>query len=1465
MAFDRFHPIVAEWFAERFGAPTPAQAGGWPAIASGRDTLIAAPTGSGKTLAGFLWAVNALLVRGLDGRTPPGAGGPPVLPDETAVVYVSPLKALGNDVHANLIGPLAEIRERAAAAGVDLPEIRLAVRSGDTPAAERARMSRRPPHILITTPESLYILLTADGSRAYLKHARTVIVDEIHAVAQDKRGAHLTFSLERLDRLAGRRLQRIGLSATQKPVEEIARLLTGAGGDGACAIVDVGHRRPWDLSIEVPGPPRGPIVANDVRDAIYDRLAALARQHRTTLVFVNTRRLAERVAHQLGQRLGETQVAAHHGSLSRRLRLDAERRLKTGELRVVVATASLELGIDIGHVDLVCHLGAPSSIAVLLQRVGRAGHTVGGVSRGILLPFTRDELLQCAAAVRAARAGDLDTVVLPEKPLDVLAQQLVAAAAAEEIAEDELYALVRRAHAYRGLTRPEFDQVVEMLAEGVARRWGRAAAYLHRDATRGTVRGRRGARLAAITSGGAIPDTADYDVIHDPEGVLVGRVNEDFAIESMTGDVFLLGNTSWRIRRVESGRVRVEDAHGAPPSVPFWLGESPGRSRELSAAVSALRRGIADRLEDTDAARQWLAAETGLDLEGAAQAVQYLAETRAALGGVPTQDWIVAERFFDEAGGMQLILHTPFGARINRAWGFALRKRFCLTFDFELQAAATDDGIVLSLGPQHSFPLESVFHFVRPATLRDDIIQAVLASPLFTTRWRWNAARSLAVPRYQGGRRVPMPIQRMRAEDLLAAVFPGQVACQDNHAGPIIPPDHPLVNETIGNCLDEAMDTAGLASVLADLERGLIRAAAVETPAPSPMSHEILNANPYAFLDDAPLEERRARAVALRHVDRAAADGPGVLDATAIADVAAQAWPDVRGADDLHDFLLTVRLLPLEEAAAWDAPAHALVAERRTVIAVWQDAEGRERRAYVATDRTGEVARALGDVRWEPAPPPVPRSAGSGPEPSEAAQLIVHGWVQCVGPFTAAGLATRLGLSRGSVESALAALEGGGAVLRGRFTPGTHEEEWCDRRLLARIHRLTLGRLRREIDAVAPAVFMRFLLRWQHLQPGTQLHGRDGVAEIVGMLQGLEVPAPAWDEHVLSGRIRLYNPDDLNVLCLNGLITWGRLTVERAEAADGAGSGGAGSGRAGGNRSRHGRGSGPVRRGSAAMSRSAPIALLLRDDLGAFVAADGGEDAGASLRGAAADVFRHLSERGASFLGDIARGTGRLPAETESALWELVARGLVSGDGFAGLRQLIDRSDTNRRRRFLHINGPRPQGSRPPRRVLPAGRWAVWRPGDAALAPEERDAIVARQLLRRYGIVFRDLLARERAVPPWRRLLDLYRRWEAQGQVRGGRFVAGVAGEQYALPGAVEALRAVRREPDETVDVVISAADPLNLAGVLLPGDRISPLSGLAIVLRNGVIVETGPYGAVLAGRRALAEPSRAGAAVPGR
>ena len=1413
MPLTRFHPLVSAWFSEELGEPTAPQSDGWGHIAEGHDTLIAAPTGSGKTLAAFLWAIDQLVQAARAGE----------LRDETSVIYVSPLKALANDIQKNLQEPLAAIRRRAADAGEDFPEIRVVVRSGDTSARERDLMIRRPPHILITTPESLFILLTAERSRRFLRTARTVIVDEIHAVAGDKRGAHLALSLERLDALTGGRAQRIGLSATQKPIREIAALLVGTGrqddaGDPGCKIVDIGHRRAWELTIEVPEEPLGPIATHEQWGEVYERIAELTRTHRTTLVFVNTRRLVERVAHQLTLRLGEGKVAAHHGSLSRRIRLEAERGLKSGEIPLVVATASLELGIDIGHVDLVCHLGAPRALATLLQRVGRSGHWKGGVPKGILFPLTRDELVQSAAAVRAARAGELDRIVLPEKPLDILAQQIVATAAAGETREEDLWELVRRAYPYRGLTRAEFEQVIEMLSEGVATRRGRQSAHVHRDEVNGVLRARRGARLAAITSGGAIPDTADYDVIEEPTEALVGKVNEDFAIESMAGDIFLLGNSSWRIRRVEAGRVRVVDAHGAPPTIPFWLGEAPARTPELSAAVADLRAAVAEKLDDPEAAVAWLTEEAGLERAAAEPLVAYVEEAVRALGCVPTQTTIVAERFFDEAGGMQLMLHAPFGGRINRAWGLALRKRFCTTFDFELQAAATDDGIVLSLGEQHSFPLESVFSFVRSATLESTLVQALLPAPMFANRWRWNATRSLALLRHAGGRRVPMPIQRMRAEDLLAAVFPDQVACQDNRSGPIVPPDHPLVSETIANCLHEAMDLDGLHELVGALERGELRALAVETPSPSPLSHEILNSNPYTFLDDAPLEERRARAVSLRRTDPDLAGGLGALDEAAIASVREQAWPDVRTADELHDHLLTVVLLPLEDAASWAAHAHELIGARRATLARWQDESGRARRGYVAAERLHLVRAALPHALLDPEIEPPARKANLGSSPEDAFQSVVHGSMQCSGPTTARDLADRLGLPAPPVESALIALETSGVVLRGRFT-GRSDEEWCERRLLSRIHRLTIRRLRREIEPVSPAELMRFLLRWQHVQPGSQLHGKEGLAQVVGQLQGLELPARAWEEAVLPARVHRYDPADLEYLCLAGTVAWGRLAAE-PEAFE----------------------EDETARRRQIMARNTPLGFVLREDLPYFLSGTGPARAGpGALSGAAEDVAAYLERRGASFLAEIAKGARRLPAEVEDALWELVARGVVSGDGVAGLRLLL-RSNVRRRRESRLRALP---GGRPRARSLPVGRWALWTTDAEPPSREEREEALARQLLRRYGVVFRDVLARERSAPPWRNLLDIYRRWEAGGRVRGGRFVGGFSGEQFALPEAIEALRAVRRAAPDAEELLVSAADPLNLVGIVLPGARISPFSGLFIAYRNGVAVDVAPLGAL--------------------
>ncbi|MCS7234892.1 MAG: DEAD/DEAH box helicase [Armatimonadota bacterium] len=1392
MTLPSFHPAILDWFVSTFGRPTPVQEQGWQVVASGQHALLVAPTGSGKTLAAFLWALSELV------STDP-------LPDETRVLYVSPLRALSADVQRNLEEPLRQIRQPARALGHQLPEVRVAVRTGDTLARDRERMKRRPPHVLITTPESLYLLLTAPGSRGLLRTVQTVIVDELHALAQDKRGAHLSLSLERLERVTARPPQRIGLSATAHPVEGLVGLLVGTGRTGPdgrprCAVVDVGWQREWDLAVWVPRQVLGPVATHEVWAEVYDRIAELASCHRTTLVFVATRRLAERLAHRLTLRLGEGRVASHHGSLARSLREKAERRLKDGDLRVVVATASLELGIDIGSVDLVCHVGAPRSIATLLQRVGRSGHGVDRTPRGVLFPLTRDELVQCAAAVRAVRAGQLDRVRIPRKPLDVLAQQLAAEAAAEPCHVEDLWRLARGAYPYRELRREEFEQVLAMLADGVAPSRGRAGALVHWDRTTGIVRGRRGTRTLALTSGGAIPETFEYDVVAEPDEKPVGRVNEDFAVESQAGDVFLLGNTSWRVRRVESsGRVRVEAAGGAPPTIPFWLGEAPARTPELSQAVSDLREEVARRAADPESAAQWLVEEAGLDWAGAQQVVDYVRETLAVLGCVPTQRRVVAERFFDEAGGMQLVLHAPFGARITRAWGLALRKRFCLTFDFELQAAATDDGVVLSLGQQHSFPLEAIFGFVRPHTARKDLLQATLQSPLFATRWRQAANRALAVPRRWGGRRVPPQIQRMRAEDLLAAIFPEQVGCQDNHTGPIDPPDHPLVNQTLLDCLEDAMDLEGLVAVVEAVERGDIQTVAVDTPQPSPASHEILSANPYAFLDDAPLEERRARAVRLRRVDPELASGPGALDPEAIEEVRAQAQPDVRDPDELHDLLQTVVFLPDPAAEPWEESARELVRMGRAVRVQAPGLSG-----YAARERAAAVHLLWPAARVWPDVPIQPEQ-----ERERALRDLVAGWMLYTGPVTASQLGARLGLAPEDVRVGLAALEGLGVVLRGRFTPSEAEEEWCERRLLSRIHRLTVEKLRREMEPTSPADFVRFLLRWQHVHPGTQLHGRAGLLEILRQLQGFELPAGAWEQWVLPARLARYDPRELDSLCLAGLVAWGRIqpgSVEEAREA-----------------------TRPPR-----LARNTPIAFVLREELSAYLLP---VPPPARLSPLAREVDAWLRSRGACFLSDVARALGRLAAEVEEALWELVAAGRATGDGMDGLRSLLWRGQRRPRRGRLRVL----TGRLPP----PAGRWAPW--GEAPAIPDsERLERLAEQMLRRYGVVFREVLTRERAAPPWRELVRIFRRWEAQGRIRGGRFVSGFAGEQFALPEAVEALRAVRRTVARDETVVLSAADPLNLVGVLVPGDRLPPSTGVGIVFKDGAAVEVGPLGALL-------------------
>ncbi len=1425
-ALESFHPAVRAWFEQRFPAgPTEPQAEGWPAIASGEDTLIAAPTGSGKTLAAFLVAIDRLL------RERQAAG-----PDDEAieVVYVSPLKALAADIEQNLHAPLAEIRATARELGSAAPELRVLLRTGDTGSSARAAMLRRPPHLLVTTPESLYLLVTAGKSRERLRRVRAVIVDEIHAVARDKRGAHLALTLERLDALCEKRPQRIGLSATQRPIEAIARLLVGAGdgrsrpdGAPACRIVDLGHRRALDLAVELPDSPLEAVASHEQWGEILDKIAAHVAQHRTTLVFVNTRRLAERLAHLLAERVGEDRVAAHHGSLSKDRRLKLESRLRAGDLKVLVATASLELGIDIGPVELVCQIGSPRSLATFLQRVGRSGHARGATPKGRLYPTTRDELVESAALLRGVRAGRLDRVLPPVAPLDILAQQVVAACASEAWREDDLYALARRAAPYADLARADFDAVVDMLGDGIQTGRGRRGAWLHHDRVNGVLRGRRAARIAAATSGGAIPETADYKVIADPDDTVVGTVNEDWAIESMGGDVFLLGSTSWRIRRVEAGVVRVVDAQGAPPSVPFWLGEAPARTAELSMEVSELRAHLDAFLTRDDAAgaMAWLESECGLGGVAAAEIAGYLGAARLALGVLPTQRDLVFERFFDESGGMQLVIHAPFGGRINRALGLALRKRFCRRFDFELQAAASDDAVVLSLGPGQSLPLEDVPSFLTARTAPETLAQALLVSPMFQVRWRWNLGRALVILRQRGGRRNPPPIQRMEADDLMVAVFPALAGCQENAAaGPVEIPEHPMVRQTMYDCLHEATDVDGLVALLEGIEAGQVRPRFVDSAEPSALAHEILNGKPYTFLDDAPLEERRTRAVALRRGLPDSARELGRLDPDAIARVRDEARPDPRDAEELHDTLLgLVVMRPAPDCSTW---FDQLVRDGRAARA-----ETLEGPLWLATERRSFVEALFPGAPIEPdVRLPAGRLRPSEAVDEEAAAVAVaRGHLAAVGPATASELAARTCLTATAVTAALAKLEAEGFALRGRFDPGQSGRdeavEFCERRLLARIHRYTTERLRREIEPVTAQDLMRFLFRWQHVAPESQMEGRRGLLAVVEQLQGFEVAAGSWEEAVLPARVAAYRPEWLDDLCLSGEVVWGRLATR---AGNGAGPESATGDEAAG-------------RGGAVPSRATPVSFALRDNLAWLLrAARGSAEPVVPGEGAARDVLQALRTRGALFYNDLVAATGRLRVEVEEGLWDLVSRGLVTADGFGSVRALLTARERWAKRAARLPGGRRLRWGAREVVVGAEGRWSLLLSpspvdGDNAGDLETLADAVAEQLLARWGVIFRDLAMRESLGLPWREILWALRRMEARGTARGGRFVTGFVGEQYALPEAVESLRQTRRRERSGEIVRIAAVDPLNLTGILTPGPRVPALRGNVVVYRDGL------------------------------
>ena len=1659
-----FHPASRAWFEARFGQATQAQIEAWPQIRAGRHTLIAAPTGSGKTLAAFYAAIDMLLQRGLEGE----------LTDGVQILYVSPLKALSNDIQKNLEQPLNGIAEQLHLQGYAPVNIRIAVRTGDTPPSERARMAKKPPHILVTTPESFYLLLTSASGRAMLSSVRSLVVDEIHALLGDKRGSHLALSIERLQHLinaqcgerardqGGRTLQRIGLSATQKPLDLVANYLVGntmgsakesatestaestsksaakraakAAAESAeestaekarwpkadCAIVDSGFRRELDIRIEVPKSPLSALMSNDVWDELYGRLVELIESHETTLVFVNTRRLSERLALALAERLGDDVVCSHHGSMSKDHRHNAEQRLKAGSLKVLVATASMELGIDVGSVDLVVQFSSPKSIATFLQRVGRSGHSINGTPKGILFPLTRDDLIEASALVHSIRRGQLDAIVMPEKPLDILAQQIVAEVSAqvhdrgplevpvnpavadapatkeifqplatalaamrtgaakklslpakpaspevrkaalaaaraglrgaevepiavcvddqvEEVEEvaaqsepeetktfapvseesvavpiadqnaeafepmtpldswcvDELYALVIKAFPYRDLTKEEFEETLRMVADGYTSRRGRRGAHLHFDAINRRLRPRRGANLIALTNGGAIPDMFDYQVVLDPEDTVVGSLNEDFALDSMAGDVFTLGTHAWQILRVDGLKVRVRDAQGMNPTVPFWFGEGPGRTVELSQSVSNFRQRIGDLILDdsVDAAMQWCVNAVGLPPSAASQVVEYLQAGMTALGAMPTRDTIIMERFFDEVGDMHVVIHSPFGSRINRGWGLALRKRFCKSFNFELQAAANEDSIVISLGSVHSFPLDEVFRYLQTTTVRDVLIQALLDSPMFEVRWRWNATRSLAIQRNRSGKRVPPQFQRMDAEDLIAHVFPDQIACAENLTGRRDVPSHPLVDQTIHDCLTEAMDIDALIELVGKIEREELTLIAKDLREPSPFAQEIINARPYAFLDDAPAEERRTNAIRNRSwADPAEARDYSLLDVSAIARVREEAWPLVHNAEELHDALQTLGYITAAEFAdnGFEKWRERLVLEGRLHQLVQHPQE-----LLFATEDFPKFRALFPECCAQFDTPSF--LEGVCFEPEEALRDLVRSRLEGLGPVTAQRLADEVSLPCVKIDAALLALEVEGFVFQGKFTPraeqaGDGPVEWCERRLLQRIHRYTIDSHRKAIKPVSLQVYTQFLFDEHGLQPvrdddemphssaEASLDGQTQLQRSLAMLDGISAPAASWEADLYPSRVSDYDPNWLDVLCISGRVTWGRYVQPSAS-----------------QRALHKGSSGPV--------KTTPIAIMSRANLDIWQAmaraqlkeADEGprktrvgQDApsGKTFSNTAQRIEADLLTNGASFFDQIQSRSGLLKAQLEEGLAELVGAGRLNSDSFTGLRALLTpaakKQGAHRRRRRSPMFG-----------VEEAGRWSLLetfapRPADTAeteamtTARTETEAentrrspatpAIIRQpratrpndsrsgwdvldddqlerlisiYLNRWGVLFRSIIERELLAPPWRVLLRALRRMELRGTVRGGRFIAGVGGEQFAFQEAVDGLRSMAKEIAAAKPRYhsLAASDPLNLLNLILPRRKLAKLLNNRVLFEDGIpiaVVESG-------------------------
>jgi ATP-dependent helicase Lhr and Lhr-like helicase len=1413
-AVSAFHPVVRAWFERRFGRPSAIQESGWPLIGGGHDVLLCAPTGSGKTLAAFLWSINQLVIEA-------GSGA---LPDEVSVLYVSPLKALANDIRLNLEEPLSGVRASAAEAGLGLAPIRAGLRTGDTPAGERSAMLRRPPHILVTTPESLFILLTSARFREKLRSVRWVIVDELHALAGNKRGAHLAITLERLERLvvaqSAARPARIGLSATLNPIEELGRFLTGAEVDAdgnrcerPCWIVRAGDGpRQMDLQVLAPGPELGPLATHPHWDAVYDRIAELIGAHRTTLVFTLSRRWAERVALALQKRLGQDAVMAHHGSLARAERLLAEQRLKRGELRAIVATASLELGIDVGAVDLVCQIDSPKSISAAIQRIGRSGHALGQTPKGRIFAMTLDDLLECGAAVRAMRSGHLDQVEIPTGCLDVAAQQIVAIAADEgQIAEAELLRILRRAHNFSSLEPAQLRALLEQMAAELPERIQGAYPKIFYDRTGGWVRPRRGARIAAITSGGTIPEAGNYDVVIESQQRKIGDVEEDFAQESVRGDVFALGSMPWQIQRISRGRLMVEPAPGMQPSLPFWMAEAAGRTPAISREICDLRHEIARRLSDPEAAQRFLENECAMEPPAAAQAVDYVRRGLDALGAIPDERTIIAERFFDGLGGTQIVIHSPLGMRVNRGFGLALRKRLCQSFDFEIQASAIDDGVLLALNSRHSFPLEEVFTFLNSRTVRDLLVQALLAAPMFEVRLRHTATRALSIMRNSKGRKVPAWIQRLRAQDLTIALFPQQQACQDNRPPHVEIPDHFIIQEAIRECLEESTDIKRLCALLAGIEDGTVRTAAVDSIAPSVFAQRLLLAWDYSFLDDGERANRRSRSVMMNRgmaedVLRTE-DLSEMLAREALARVAAEAagiapGRQARDADELYELIRAHGGLSADEIGERVAGDSAtligeLAASRRVV-------------QINPAHRQGSVWIAAEDAALFAAAYPEAIASGDAAIPAAGAidgdtarEEIVRRALRTSGPVEPPMLADRLGIQIAEVRRHLAALEAKGAVFRGRFTRAD-SESWCDRYNLERIHRLTLEKIRSEVEPCEDHEYAAFVLRWHHIGGSDAPSGVEGVAAVLDQLGGVALDTELWERAIIPARVPDYRPEHLDMLCLSGQVMW----VARSRSA------------------------GEVPSRIAFVPRDRPYLSRRRVETDAAQPEDPKELA----------VLKVLQAGGALYLDQVAIRAELSERDVLRALWSLAAGGWTTNDGFAPIRLMAGAPDVQQAlqappdRKLSRYDA----GLRARLKSSLGGRWVAIGGHERDGAPagsQELEREFAMALLRRHGIVMREVLAAEEGAS-WSEMVFTLRRLEYSGTIRRGYFVRSLAGEQYALPEALELLRAIKTTGASPEPIAaLSAVDPANPFGAAIPGCGIAREPGNVVVIAGGRVI----------------------------